>query len=174
MPAYVWWFMKNILHRLALLAGISVLPFLGGAAAADQVLDVEVDHSRMLTVQASPGAVVIGNPSIADVSLHLDKVFVHGRSFGQTNLIILDQKGEPIAQFSVMVKHTSESALALYQGTLTGVRRKSYSCWPLCESDMQTGDLPDYNAAIISANSAKTKLATGEGTSEAKAPAAPQ
>jgi hypothetical protein len=128
----------------------------------------------MLTVQASPGAVIIGNPSIADASLHLDKVFVHGRSFGQTNLIILDQRGEPIAQFDVMVKHTNESAMAVYKGTLEGVRRKSYACWPLCEADMQTGDDLTYNAGIITSNMTKTKFATGEESSEAKAPAAPQ
>jgi hypothetical protein len=160
--------------HFALLAGLAVMPFLGGHALADQVLDVEVDHSRMLTVQANPGAVIVGNPSIADVSLHLDKVFVHGRSFGQTNLIILDQKGEPIAQFDLMVKHTSESALALYEGKLEGVSRTSYTCWPLCESDMQTGDELGYVDGIIKSNMAKTKFATGEESSEAKAPAAAQ
>ena len=151
-----------------------MVPFLGGHALADQVLDVEVDHSRMLTIQANPGAVIVGNPSIADVSLHLDKVFVHGRSFGQTNLIILDQKGEPIAQFDLMVKHTSQSTLALYEGTENGVQRNSYSCWPLCESEMQTGDVLSYVDGVIKTNSAKTKFATGEESSEAKAPAAAQ
>lgn len=167
--------MKNTLFRFVLLAGLAILPFTGGNAfAGSHVVDVEVDQSRMLTIQANPGAVIIGNPSIADVSLHLDKVFVHGRSFGQTNIIILDQKGEPVAQFEVMVKNTSESALALYEGNSEGVSRKSYTCWPLCESAMQTGDNLIYNDGIIKSNMAKTKFATGEESSEAKAPAAPQ
>jgi putative type II/III system pilus formation protein len=166
--------MKNTLLHFALLAGLAMMPLLGGNAFADQALDVEVDHSRMLTVQANPGAVIVGNPSIADVSLHLDKVFVHGRSFGQTNLIILDQKGDPIAQFDLMVKHTAESALSLYAGGPGGVGRKSYTCWPLCESEMQTGDLTIYSDGMIKTNMAKTKFATGEESSEAKAPAAAQ
>jgi hypothetical protein len=166
--------MKNTLLHFALLAGLAVMPFLGGNAFADQTLDVEIDQSRMLTMQANPGAVVIGNPSIADVSLHLDKVFVHGRAFGQTNLIVLDQNGEPIAQYDLMVKHTAESALTLYEGGPGGVDRKSYSCWPLCESEMAVGDNFVYTDGIIKGNSAKTKLATGEESSEAKAPAAAQ
>lgn len=167
--------MKKTLFRFALMAGLAILPFAGGSAlAGSHVVDVEVDQSRMLTVQANPGAVIIGNPSIADVSLHLDKVFVHGRSFGQTNIIILDQKGEPITQFDIIVKNTAESALALYEGATTGISRQSYVCWPLCESAMQTGDNLGYNDGIIKSNMAKTKFATGQDTSEAKAPAAPQ
>lgn len=166
--------MKNTLLHFALLAGLAVVPFLSAKAFADKSLEVEVDQSRMLTIQASPGAVIVGNPSIADVSLHLDKVFVHGRSFGQTNLIILDQKGEPIAQFDLMVKHTTQSALSVYAGSGAGVDRKSYTCWPLCESEMQTGDNFIYNDGIIKGNMSKTKFATGEESSEAKAPAAAQ
>jgi hypothetical protein len=167
--------MKNTLLHFALLAGLAVAPFLGGNAFADQTLDIEVDQSRMLTVQANPGAVIVGNPSIADVSLHLDKVFVHGRSFGQTNLIILDQNGEPIAQFDLIVKHTAESALTLYESTpVAGVTRHSYSCWPLCESEMAVGDDFPYTDGVIKGNSSKTKFATGEESSEAKAPAAAQ
>jgi hypothetical protein len=167
--------MKNSLRQIAVLAGIALSPLIGGMAfAAEQTLDVEIDQSRMLTMQASPGAVIIGNPSIADASLHLDKVFVHGRSFGQTNLIILDQKGEPIAQFDIMVKHTAESAVAVYEGTGQVVIRRSYTCWPLCEAEMQTGDGFEFNEGIIKGNTAKTKFATGEESSEAKAPAAPQ
>lgn len=167
--------MKNTLLHFALLAGLAVAPFLGGNAFADQTLDIEVDQSRMLTVQANPGAVIVGNPSIADVSLHLDKVFVHGRSFGQTNLIILGQNGEPIAQFDLIVKHTAESALTLYESTpQAGVSRHSYSCWPLCESEMAVGDDFAYTDGVIKGNSSKTKFATGEESSEAKAPAAAQ
>jgi hypothetical protein len=101
-------------------------------------------------------------------------VFVHGRSFGQTNLIILDQNGEPIAQFDLMVKHTAESALSLFAGGVGGVNRKSYSCWPLCESEMLVGDNFAYTDGVIKGNMSKTKFATGEESSEAKAPAAAQ
>lgn len=151
-----------------------MLPVFCGQAVAGEVLDVEIDQSRMMTLNATPGAVIVGNPSIADISLHADKIFLHGRAFGHTNVIILDLNGEPVAQFEVAVKNTAASAVALYEGTLEGVKRKSYNCWPLCESAMQTGDNPDYNTVIITANSQKSALATGKETSEAKAPAAPQ
>jgi hypothetical protein len=39
---------------------------------------------------------------------------------------------------------------------------------------MQVGDDAAHTAAVIGGNMAKTKFATGEDSSEAKAPAAPQ
>jgi hypothetical protein len=166
--------MMKFSHAFTLLASLALAPLMAGQAAAAEVIAVAIDQSRMMTLSATPGAVVVGNPSIADVSLHADKVFVHGRAFGHTNLIILDLQGQPIAQFDLTVNNDAASAVALYEGTLVGVKRKSYNCWPLCESAMQTGDDPDYNIVITSANAAKSALATGKTSSEAKAPAAPQ
>jgi hypothetical protein len=170
--------MKNVLRSFSILAGLVLVPAvaatLAGQAAAADMLDVEIDQSRMMTLTGTPGAVIVGNPSIADVSLHADKIFVHGRAFGQTNLIVLDLNGAPVAQFDIAVKNTAQTAMSVYKGTLVGVRRKSYNCWPYCESAMQTGDDPEYNGVIITGNSMKSALATGKESSEAKAPAAPQ
>jgi Pilus formation protein N terminal region len=144
-------------------------------ALAAQVLEVEVDKSRMLTISGTPGAIVIGNPSIADVTSNGDKIFVHGRNFGETNLLILDLQGNTIAEFDLITRHVNNAAMAIYKGsTNNGVSRSSYSCYPLCESDMQVGDNVIYFKTLIEEASDKTKFATGSETSEAQAPAAPQ
>jgi Pilus formation protein N terminal region len=139
-------------------------------AWAGQVLQIEVDESQMLTLPAAPGAIIIGNPSIADVSVQGKQIFIHGRGFGQTNLTILDLQGNQIAYFSVMGKHTQESAVALYRGG----SRFSYSCAPYCESELQVGDDPAYTAKLMTQSSGKIEMATGNKTAEADAPAAPQ
>ena len=69
-----------------------------------------------MSLPTAPGAIVIGNPSIADVSIQGQNIFIHGRSFGQTNLIILDLQGNQVANFDLMVKHTAEHRCVCLQG----------------------------------------------------------
>lgn len=140
------------------------------SAFAGQVLSVEVDKSHILTLPSTPGAIVIGNPAIADVSIQGQKIFIHGRSFGQTNLTILDLEGNQIANFDLIGKHTQVSTVAVFRGPL----RQSYSCSTLCESQIQVGDDPAYFDFLRKETEDKFKLATGSKSAEAEAPAAPQ
>ena len=164
------------------LAGVvlssAFLSSMGGNANAAEVLAVESDRSIMVTLPASPGAIVIGNPSIADVSVNGDKLFLHGRSFGQTNLIVMDLNGNKIMDYDLVVRNAAESVVAVYTPgaafTTTGVLRRSYTCLPNCEAQMQVGDDNTFFGAILTQNSDKLKLGTGSQTAEAAAPAAPQ
>lgn len=156
------------------LAGLALFINAGSAFAA-QKLEVQVDKSRMLTISGMPGAIIIGNPSIADVTTNGDKVFVHGRNFGETNLLILDLQGNTIAEFDLITRHTNDAAVTVYKASeRKEASRQSFSCYPLCESDMQVGDDFTYFKKLIEEASDKTEFATGSETSEAKAPAAPQ
>ena len=143
---------------------------LSSPAFAAQVLQIEVDDSQMLTLPSAPGAIIIGNPSIADVSVQGSQIFIHGRGFGQTNLTILDLQGNQLANFTLMGKHTKESTVAVFKGT----SRFSYSCAPMCESEIQVGDNVEYVNSLLQQSSGKIELATGNKTAEAEAPAAPQ
>jgi hypothetical protein len=144
-------------------------------ALSAQFLEVEVDKSRMLTLNGQPGAIVIGNPSIADVTTHGDKIFIHGRNFGETSLTILDLDGNTIMDFNLVTRRVADTAVAVYKGnSLTAARRFSYTCYPLCESDLQVGDDIFYFKGLIEEASNKMEFATGSETSEAKAPQAPQ
>jgi Flp pilus assembly secretin CpaC len=157
---------KHILSSAAAMA-LFLAPV---AAVAGQVLAVEVDHSQILTLPATPGAIVIGNPAIADVSIQGKQIFIHGRGFGQTNLTILDLQGNQIVNFELVGKNTKTSALAVYKGS----DRYSYACMPYCEAEIQVGDKTEYVSGILAQNSAKMELATGNKTAEAAAPQAPQ
>ena len=151
------------------LAGLALMMNVGPVFAA-QKLEVQVDKSRMLTISGVAGAIVVGNPSIADVTTNGDKVFVHGRNFGETNLLILDLQGKTIAEFDLITNHRNDPAVSVYKAN----GRFSYSCYPLCESDMQVGDNILYFKSLIEEAADKTEFATGSETSEAKAPTAPQ
>jgi Pilus formation protein N terminal region len=151
---------------------------MGGNANAGEVLAVESDRSIMVSLPASPGAIVIGNPSIADVSVNGDKLFVHGRGFGQTNLIVMDLNGNKVMDYELVVRNAAESVVAVYTPGVTfggsGALRRSYTCLPNCEAQMQVGDDNVFFSNTLIQNSEKLKLGTGNQTAEAAAPAAPQ
>jgi hypothetical protein len=155
---------------LATILGLSTFGLISASAQAGQLLEIEVDESQIMTLPSTPGAIVIGNPSIADVSIQGQKIFVHGRGFGQTNLTILDLQGNQIANFDVVGKQTKSSAFAVFRGP----DRYSFSCATFCEAEAQIGDQQDRMLGILAQNSAKIELATGNKTAEAAAPQAPQ
>jgi hypothetical protein len=171
MFSHAWWWwvmntlkiMRNIMSVVAVCAGATI-------ACAGQFMEIESDESKMLTLATAPGAVILGNPSIADVSIDGNNIFVHGRGFGQTSLLILDSTGNQIASFDLAVKHTQVSNVAVFKGP----ERYSYSCAPYCETELQIGDNFGHFKDLAEEWKAKTEIATGSKTSEAKAPAAPQ
>jgi hypothetical protein len=156
--------------KFRILAGLGVAALMINPAFSAQALTVQVDKSQLITVSSEPGTVVIGNPSIADVSINGKQVFVHGHSFGDTNLLILDTAGNQIANFDLTVAQNNENAVALFAGP----NRFSYTCAPLCETTMQVGDAFSFTESIIKLNQGKSELATGKKSAEAAAPAAAQ
>jgi hypothetical protein len=128
------------------------------AAFAAQVLIVKTDQTQLINVTGNPGTVVIGNPSIADVTVHGSKIFVHGRAYGSTNLIILDENGNQLASLDVTVQLGGENNLAVYKAGA----RYSYVCAPVCEATLQSGDNPDWFGDIAKMNGKKSGAATGK------------
>jgi Pilus formation protein N terminal region len=155
--------LRGMVSAIALCAGATV-------ASAGQFLEIQADESKMISLNAAPGAVILGNPSIADVSIDGNRVFLHGRGYGQTSLLILDANGTELASFDLAIKHTQVSNVALFRGPA----RFSYSCAPNCETELQIGDDAENFKTLSEQWQKKTEIATGSKTAEAKAPAAPQ
>ncbi len=155
--------LRGLVSVIAVCAGASI-------ACAGQYLEIQNDESQMITIPSAPGAVILGNPSVADISIDGTRVFLHGRGYGQTNLMILDASGNQIANFDIVVKHTQVSNVALFRGP----GRHSFSCSPYCEAELQIGDDADNFKVVAEELQKKTEIATGSKTAEAKAPAAPQ
>ena len=154
----------------SLLAGVAIIISATQIALAGQPLIVQTDKSQLISVSAEPGAVVIGNPSIADITVNGKQIFVHGHSFGETNLMVLDGAGNQIANFDITVANSTENSVAIFQPS----GRRSYACAPLCESTIIPGDDAAYTGTILTMSQQKTEFATGKKTAEASAPPAPQ
>ena len=139
------------------------------AAFAAQELIVKTDQTQLINVSGNPGAVIVGNPSIADATVHGNKIFVHGRAYGSTNLIILDQNGNQLASLDVTVQLGGVNNLAVYKAGA----RYSYVCAPVCEATLQAGDQVDWFGDISKMNGKKSDAATGKSSGDsAPAPVA--
>ncbi len=140
-----------------------VLAFLHTSAAlAAQELIIKTDQTQLIDISGNPGAVVIGNPSIADATVHGDKIFVHGRAYGSTNLIILDQNGNQLAALDITVQLGGLNNLMVYKAGA----RTTYVCAPVCEAALVAGDNVDWFGDVAKMNSKKTDAATGKSSGD--------
>jgi len=137
---------------------------------AGQALNVETDQSQLVILPATPGSVVIGNPTIADATVEGNKMFIHGRAFGTTNIMVMDTDGNQIAAFDVSTNHITSNTVALYRGT----ERRSLNCAPFCEYELQIGDAFTHSVEVAAQTKTKIELATGTDTAKSEAPPAPQ
>ena len=145
------------------------------AMAAGTPLVLETDQTQIIAVTTDPGTVVVGNPSIADVSVNGKQIFLHGHSFGETNVIVLDINGNQLANFAVTVTHNSDNMVAVFWANPNhGATRYSYSCAPYCDSSMMPGDEHGYFKNLTQDSNDKYSFATGKKAADAAPPAAPQ
>jgi hypothetical protein len=159
---------RSVLSSMA--AACLSLAVATGAAATDTSITVYADQAKILKLSGSPAAVVIGNPMVADVSIQGGVLAVHGRHFGNTNLIILDNLGNEIAALQVNVIRADANNIEIFKGGAEGkiVGKFSYVCAPTCESVIMPGDDIDYNAAIASQIATKSKEALSSAQSGAQ------
>ena len=143
--------------------------FLGFAnfAQAGTPLTVTTDHSQLITLSADPGTVVIGNPSIADISLNGRQLFINGHGAGETNLMVFDQDGNKLADYEIAVAQGTDNSMILFASGSIPDQRLSYVCAPNCERSMMVGDTLTDFGNILSGNQQKTAAAQGAGPAQA-------
>ena len=136
---------------------IGALALAAGPALAATDLILTADQAKLLAVTGEPGTIVIGNPNIADVTVQGSQVFVHGRNYGTTNMIVFDRDGNQLAAFDITVMMGGSHNLTVYKAG----GRFSYACAPNCEASLQVGDATDYFDNASKQMAGKTGLATG-------------
>lgn len=144
--------------------------FAGWSGAAAEELVVKTDQTQILKIDGSPGTVIVGNPSFADVTVHGKQIFVHGRAFGTTNLIVLDETGNELVNYELTVMQSETNSVGLFKAG----SRYSLVCAPNCEGTLQVGDNSTWFGLVSDGAKQKTNLATGKTSAETQAPAAAQ
>ncbi len=143
-----------LLAVICLLSGL-VLPH-QEARAAD--LMVRYDQSELIRLPRPATEVIIGNPSIADVTIQGGNLLVvTGKTFGITNIIALDAQRNVIQDQRVIVERDDQRMVVLYRGAV----RESYSCTPTCSPTITIGDESAFFDTIAKHAQKKSSVSTG-------------
>jgi hypothetical protein len=147
--------MTRMFSRLGLAAVLAACISASAFAATDVV--VLNDQAKIVSISnGKPATVVVGNPNIADVTVQGTQIFVHGRNFGTTNMIVLDREGKQLSAFDVTVMLGGTNNVAVYKAG----RRYSLVCADSCETMLQVGDFIDHFKSISDEIGTKGGLAT--------------
>jgi Pilus formation protein N terminal region len=158
------------MSKFGVLFGTALLLVVGAAdqaALAGSPITIQTDQTQLIAISADPGTVVVGNPSIADVSLSGRRVFMHGRAFGSTNILILDTAGNQLANFDVTVTHDHPNELVMVTSALTvpKILIDTYSCAPTCYHALIPGDAGF--ATMLAADASKAGFASSSKSTDA-------
>ena len=130
---------------------------LGATPTQADTLTVNVDQAQVLKLPERIATIVVGNPLIADASLQSGGILViTGKSYGSTNLLVLDRSGRVLMDKTVQVLGVAgDSLVVVYKG----MERESYSCAPNCERRITLGDSPTYFSTALGESGARTSQA---------------
>lgn len=128
------------------------------AAIASDDLIVSYDQSQLVRLPRPISSIVIGNPSIADVAVQKGNLLVvTGKTFGITNIIAIDEKGQVIQDQRVIVQRDERRIVNLHKGS----QRQSFSCSPNCSPTITIGDGNEYFEQISKHSQEKTSFSIG-------------
>lgn len=142
-------------RRLLVAAALVAAGASQSAMAASNVVQVLVDQATLVRLDRPAAEIVVGNPSIADVSVQSGKVLVvTGKSFGETNLIVMDADGKVVANRQLIVQEPRTGFVTMYRGSA----RQTLHCAPHCTPPLVIGDTPDIFGAIASQITTKQSI----------------
>jgi Flp pilus assembly secretin CpaC len=95
-------------RTLMLLAFCAASAAVALPAAAAVRLAVPVSHSARLQITGEAGSVVVGDPAVADaIVIDRHTIYVQGKDYGQTEVVVLDKEGRTVWQGDVAVTSPS-------------------------------------------------------------------
>jgi len=118
------------------------------ASANDRAIRVDIDYARIVKIPDGASTLVIGNPLIADVTMlkNSQLMVITGKSFGTTNLIVLDKSGGQVGESTVTVVPAEDKLIVQ-----RGMHRESMSCAPRCAKAVDLADDLTYMNTVIEA-----------------------
>ena len=154
--------MRNPSSLLALAVVASVLGSTADVDAKDPI-SVMIDRAKVMRISAPAATVVVGNPAIADATIQdRQTLVITGKVNGVTNLVILDAKGELIADELINVEKTDRGTVTVQRGA----SRFTYACTPSCNTTLEPGDNAEHfgqASAQIAGRNGFAAAATGAG-----------
>ena len=144
------WLCRGLAAAALLATALPVTAF-----AAGDPITVSVDRAKVMHVSRPANVVIVGNPAIADATIQDNQtLIITGRSFGTTNLIVLDSTGNAIADELLTVQAADDDVVTVYKRA----SRETFSCTPNCVPVVSVGDSTDVFNTIKDQVSAHTSL----------------
>jgi hypothetical protein len=118
----------------------------GAPLAAAQPFVVETGKTYPLRLNGSAASVVVGNPAVADITVFDDRlVFVTGKSYGATNIMVFDATGSVLYANDVKVVRGSQSTLRVVRAG----NAETFDCTPDCRAVLNPGDSPGFFQNVL-------------------------
>lgn len=104
--------------------------FVSVPAKANDGIQVVMNQAKIVRLTRPADTIVVGNPQIIDAAVQDPTTIVlTGKGYGVTNLVILDEDGEPIVDEAMYVSRDTQKSLRVYRRSTVN----TLSCTPYCE-----------------------------------------
>jgi hypothetical protein len=169
--------MRRLLNVLPLALLVASL---GAASAEEQVreknVNVDWQEAQILKLDKPAASVIIGDPTIADVSLEdPSTIILFGKSPGETNMIVFDGNHKLLVSASITVTPEMARHVSII-GPVGGAPNETlYTCGRRCVRILSPSDI-EFKATVSNsttsdANTSQTSSGTPGGQGGAAGPA---
>ncbi|OXE35087.1 MAG: hypothetical protein CGW95_16020 [Phenylobacterium zucineum] len=132
--------------------------FVSSYADADEVVSIPLDRSVKIALPAGAKRVMLGNAGVADITvIDMQTAVLLGRTFGETNLLVLDDRGRTLMDQVLMVTDSARGRVTMITGPHGGTSTSSsasilnYACSPRCVRYPMPGENETDQAGYINA-----------------------
>lgn len=123
--------------RLFVAALAATCVFVASGVAQARDIRVSLDQAFPIRLSEAAEGVAVGNPAIAGVSVQNDHfLFVTGRSYGSTNLVVVGANGRVLYSGRIVVTPDETDVVMVTRGVETA----RLECTPLCRPRPDIGD----------------------------------
>ena len=101
------------------------------SVAQSRTTDVEIDRVQRIQLRGAASSVIVANPDVADVTVvDASTLFITGRGFGSTELVVVDAIGRTLFQTVVNVTAPAEGHVRVWRGGQSVDMACGASCAP--------------------------------------------
>ncbi len=126
--------LSSLIKRFAVASAVLGIAPAFALSADEDVLRVSMNQARVLKLDRAVSKVIVGNSKVADATVaDATTIVLTGRSFGTTNLVLLDAQGNAIVDERVLVSIDEGNTVRVFRQT----DRSVLSCTPACEANSQ-------------------------------------
>jgi len=118
------------LHKV--LVGAALALALASPALAAPRTNVAIDQTARINLRGAAASVVVGNPAVADVTVVDERtLFLQGRGYGVTEVVVLDELGRTLWQGEVVVTAPTQGAVTVFRGSAATEMACAGGCSPM-------------------------------------------